>query len=61
MIESPEYQEIKDFIHIEKRPFELNVLVNEQNHKMVFYQDQTLSALRVKIEYKLEVPYEKQI
>ena len=28
---------------------------------MVFYQDQTLSELRIKIEHKLGISYEKQV
>ena len=28
---------------------------------MIFYQDQTLSDLRVRIEHKMNIAYEKQI
>lgn len=30
-------------------PFEINILYGEENNKMVFFQDQTLSDLRIKL------------
>lgn len=42
-------------------PFEINVYFNEKNEKMVLYQDQTLSELKIKIQQKYEIPYEGQI
>lgn len=42
-------------------PFLINLFFNENNEKMVLYQDQTLADLKMKVEVKYGIPYEKQI
>lgn len=42
-------------------PFEINVFFNEQNEKLILYQDQTLNDLKLKLQNKYKIPYESQI
>ena len=60
-LHSEEYKEIRDVISKDKLPFIINILFDDVTNRMVFYQDQTLSELRVKIEHKFGIPYEKQV
>ena len=60
-IDSEEYREIQPFISQDKMPFELNILFEEKNEKVVLYQDHTLSDLKMKIQQRYNFSYEKQI
>lgn len=56
-----EYQDIKDVIQKEKMPMQLKIVKDDEIHSMIFYQDQVLADMRIKIEHKLGIPYENQI
>ena len=60
-IDSEQYQQIQAYISRDKMPFQLNVLFDEKNEKIVLYQDHTLSNLKMKIQEKYKIPYESQI
>ena len=50
MIEDEEYQQIQGTIGKDKLPFEVNLIINNNNKKITLFQNQDLASLRKKLE-----------